>query len=719
MVDSENNNFEEDENSRELDDSFSLELDDFDLGEEELEPSALNDQSQELSDEFDDLVVSNSEDDEDDFLEIDLDSDLNLNDSDSESKKIPNPILNDEFLELELEDDIVDLESEIETFLSNRESVFETRARQRAEVMGNPIVSTKKIKSSHTEGEEDTELEALDEDELEFQEDLEDDLPSLHEDEEEGPLTLSMDELDNITGSEEEAVSEMEPSPRDEIEDLEEEFTPEVSEDLENDLGLDLGDSEVDTELGYHEDGSLDIDTEFEAETEAETPNPPPPSAEAIIDPEEEELFGNKVVDSNLTLSDDELGDILGSGGVSLEEALGEPEDEIPPPPPPTVEPMEESLPSLTEDDEEEGPITLSMDELDNISADAEEDSSDQIQEFGSSAEEEENVTLSDADLGDILGSDSLEEDESHKLEDEDGPISLSMEELDNISMDAETEEESEEVSPPSLVGNEENEDELVDSLDRAPLPYEEEEEESIALSMEELENITGEATESETDLADSDVEIVDSILGEELPGEDLADIGELPEESPAAFLKPDSTPIESEVDDEIELSDEDPSSEMDSTTLEEDLISNEDELITLGEETEPNQESETEEIVPSEEDLDLSPSKKSPSIQDNPDIPWTDIDLDEYALDGTLSPMEDLRASQAVLEAKDNLAKSEPKPEVSASGDDSALSEKDKKLVLTYLDNLLGNLPDQVIREFSKSQYFDIYKKMMKEMGL
>jgi hypothetical protein len=40
-------------------------------------------------------------------------------------------------------------------------------------------------------------------------------------------------------------------------------------------------------------------------------------------------------------------------------------------------------------------------------------------------------------------------------------------------------------------------------------------------------------------------------------------------------------------------------------------------------------------------------------------------------------------------------------------------------KTVLSYMDQLLESLPEDKIEEFAKSEYFDTYKKLFKELGL
>ena len=40
-------------------------------------------------------------------------------------------------------------------------------------------------------------------------------------------------------------------------------------------------------------------------------------------------------------------------------------------------------------------------------------------------------------------------------------------------------------------------------------------------------------------------------------------------------------------------------------------------------------------------------------------------------------------------------------------------------KSVLSYMDQLLENLPENKIAEFAQSEQFDTYKKLFKELGL
>ncbi|TGL59867.1 hypothetical protein [Leptospira jelokensis] len=750
-------------------DSFSLDLDDFDIGDDDLDVSPgieapnLDDISafDEEEDSISDMVASS--DDYDDILDIDLDSDLNLlgeedpilhdedihadfsdyeDDSDKEisqptkSSQSPKQSIaddEDEDLELEFDDDLIDLDKEIESILNGEDGILTSKKQQTPE------------------------------------------------DEEDGPISLSLEELENITGSlpeEEHSGLPERQMPTDESHGDEHALIDEHS-----DLDLDLDDSEIDTTLAFDEEGKPQFDlTDYDNEETFVPQDDLGPGGEeetsfqSLVDPEEEELFGHNKEDENLTLSDEELGSILGAGGeASLEETLASEEEFF------TTDdhadlpsfsdedggfdllggdlPSEEEEPATLED-EEEGPLTLSLEELENISDGAiPEDMEGPTSDLLSEEIEDESITLSADELGSIIANDPIEDDseeEHHELdtdlgddfgfdfgepesdgseptveglegemegfessseEEDEGPIALSLEELDSIAADAE------EVS----------EEELVDSLDRAPLPYEEdltpksdllaeeEEDESIALSMEELENIaglqeeegesaTGGVSQLEAEIEEEDVtlspESLDAILGDELPGEGLEDIANLPEEEEFTL----SEQIEEEPisDFQFEPNEEDSTSEFNLEPMEDiDLVEHESDSdfadIT------------SEATVDDSFDLtnNLTQDIRTPTLASD-DSEEFEVDLDEYAMEGKLSPLEELRKSDVSAPETNK----ESADAFSEAGGDQ-LSVGDRKKVLGYLDNLLGNLPDEVIREFSKSQYFELYKKMMKELEL
>ena len=67
-------------------------------------------------------------------------------------------------------------------------------------------------------------------------------------------------------------------------------------------------------------------------------------------------------------------------------------------------------------------------------------------------------------------------------------------------------------------------------------------------------------------------------------------------------------------------------------------------------------------------------------------------------------------KAETEIVEEPTPVSKSESLPED---------LKKDVKSVLEYMDQLLENLPDDKIKEFAKSEHFDVYKKLFTELGL
>jgi hypothetical protein len=78
---------------------------------------------------------------------------------------------------------------------------------------------------------------------------------------------------------------------------------------------------------------------------------------------------------------------------------------------------------------------------------------------------------------------------------------------------------------------------------------------------------------------------------------------------------------------------------------------------------------------------------------------------------DSALSLDDDLDISET-----DDLINDETK----ISGEEIPSGIKNElKTVLSYMDQLLESLPEEKIEEFAKSEYFDTYKKLFKELGL
>ncbi|WP_017861035.1 hypothetical protein [Leptospira interrogans] len=398
---------------------------------------------------------------------------------------------------------------------------------------------------------------------------------------------------------------------------------------------------------------------------------------------------------------------------------------------------------------DEEGPIALSKTELGEIAPAVEDDLPDFISTSVDSEIEEENIAES------MLGGTSVEADVLpdtllDELE-EDAPIALSGDELDNI-LNASTADDSDD-DLPDFITHVENEDFSLpveqdssllssDTISNSSLFEDFEEEEKISLPEHELEEI-GNPVLSEEDslsfedfeLPTNDLETSEISLEDEEANEPIAlsdeELGNLlaseneelttSEESNdlAEAIDWDSPGSETSLEDEeanepIAFSDEELGnllasgneesedkigSDIPKVETEEDLseilgelppVSDLDAFDSIDEDVSKEEEVST--IVPTLE-----------SVKDQEMI----IVLDEYADEEESSPIEELRKTPDQTEAIVG----------ELSGD--VPSKDEMKRIMTYLDELLGNLPDDLIREFSRSDYFELYKKLMKQIGV
>ena len=85
-------------------------------------------------------------------------------------------------------------------------------------------------------------------------------------------------------------------------------------------------------------------------------------------------------------------------------------------------------------------------------------------------------------------------------------------------------------------------------------------------------------------------------------------------------------------------------------------------------------------------------------------------VSITEGELDNLLSSEAALQESQKNEEEEDSV------PVQSSIPNDL---QKEIKSVLSYMDQLLENLPEEKIAEFAQSEQFETYKKLFKELGL
>ncbi len=95
-------------------------------------------------------------------------------------------------------------------------------------------------------------------------------------------------------------------------------------------------------------------------------------------------------------------------------------------------------------------------------------------------------------------------------------------------------------------------------------------------------------------------------------------------------------------------------------------------------------------------------------SDEDPYDHPQDVIVLDEYEE----SEARERAGAGAVLEpARASMAE--------RVADDGGVNRDELKKMISYLDRLFDQLPENAVREFSHSEYFDLYKKIMDELGI
>ncbi|WP_020198347.1 midas domain-containing protein [Leptospira interrogans] len=394
---------------------------------------------------------------------------------------------------------------------------------------------------------------------------------------------------------------------------------------------------------------------------------------------------------------------------------------------------------TLLDELEEDAPIALSGDELDNIlNASTADDSDDDLPDFITHVENEDFSLPVEQDSS-LLSSDTIsnsslfedfEEEEKislpeHELEEIENPVlseedSLSFEDFELPTNDLETSEislEDEEANEPIALSDEElgnllaseNEElttseesnDLTEAIDWDSSPTsevsleDEEANEPIALSEDELDHILTDENEEPAAISEESNDLAETIDWDSSPGSEISLEDEEANE-PIAFSDEELGNLLASGNEESE---DKIGSDIPKVETEEDLseilgelppVSDLDAFDSIDEDVSKEEEVST--IVPTLE-----------SVKDQEMI----IVLDEYADEEESSPIEELRKTPDQTEAIVG----------ELSGD--VPSKDEMKRIMTYLDELLGNLPDDLIREFSRSDYFELYKKLMKQIGV
>jgi pilus assembly protein FimV len=512
-----------------------------------------------------------------------------------------------------------------------------------------------------------------------------------HDTDDDGPIALSSEELDGILemgpGAEEEFHPDFPVENAPEAEARQSEapapvLDPEEATDFElppadmHDAGFDddelpiaISDEDLD-EILLEEEGADLPPTPAPASRQFDAPAAHEPAHEPeISSPSSSDFFEPMQDEEPIALSDDELDNILADAEAGHDDHAA------------AIAPgVEDEILTLDEDPE----LTL-IDDAGLDHADAHTEHSGAAEPAGESAsffdsDEDEPITLSDEELDGILSSAPEEEPKATdeialseepaagglEVEDDNEPVSLSNEELDGILMD--TDEPAHDLAElPPEEGAESSADAHKDFFDA-------DDDEPIALSADELDGIAATAVEEEAPVA------AEAGLAELPPEEETA----LPETSG----EPGRTMDERYSDiDHMDAAAEAPAAEAD----------DEDGPIALSADELDGIAADAHEVTPEAPMVPLAPldsGSHEPSLSENIDKPATVFE-------------EDLEAATLIHE-DDKAAAAAPTPDT-----------EELKSVMGYLDNLLGELPDDVIEKFAQSEYFKLYQKIMDKLGI
>ena len=293
---------------------------------------------------------------------------------------------------------------------------------------------------------------------------------------------------------------------------------------------------------------------------------------------------------------------------------------------------------------------------------------------------------------------------------DEDDTIALSKDEMDNILNTADiaqaekTEATQENISEPEELSSEEPE--------FKEEPKTTDETENLFGSADDVADISDEDILSDDDFAmefeSAQTENIEEPTLDDVDYTNISKENDLPEE--ISVPKNDDILVESSPTDLLETKDSENESKNSSDSFDEDpfelsavepsiseTLTDEklDYLSKTPEEAEQN--------VNSEEVLELPESEETENAKENEAAEEVETEKTE-ATQKNISEPEELSSEE---------------PETKESKDISDDLKTEIKSVLSYMDQLLENLPENKIAEFAQSEQFDTYKKLFKELGL
>ncbi len=370
----------------------------------------------------------------------------------------------------------------------------------------------------------------------------------------------------------------------------------------------------------------------------------------------------------------------------------------------------------LFTDKEEPSPLKIIPDEGDDeivIDEETEKIVHDQIKSKEKISDDEHQVNVEDIELVSSSDTAPIEStDKSFFNEEEDETISLSSNELSNILEDTveSSKENIEEVPTVDSVLGEKTED-----IGSAP------ELEEIGEAVKDIELADDTTLDDLTDTVGVDVESLEELDTETLTELDEPSPGSVkpPEDAAEKLVEKDTTELEELEIDEIPISLEE----------EKGAPSTGDKEMKL-EEGKPVEEISTE--AAQEEKLTTEgaePTAASSFFEEDEDesISLTGNELDgilqgaevvEEAPPETAQEISSEESSEEEISIED-LHKEQTSTDMPAIPLEKDIDKEQLKKVIKYLDNMLDNLPEDKIKEFAESEYYELYNKLLDSLGV
>ncbi|MBL8020630.1 MAG: hypothetical protein JNM27_13250 [Leptospirales bacterium] len=130
-------------------------------------------------------------------------------------------------------------------------------------------------------------------------------------------------------------------------------------------------------------------------------------------------------------------------------------------------------------------------------------------------------------------------------------------------------------------------------------------------------------------------------------------------------------------------------------------------------------------------EDMEMAAASSLLDEEDDGPVALSDSELDSILEDVSEETEADVGMAAApgssanliVLDEYEDREKSEEAQKrdmaLDSIADEQGIQKQELKKMISYLDQLFDKLPEDTVREFSHSEYFDLYKKIMQDLGL